>query len=114
MLTVAWKAVKPTTIAHYFKHAGFCASEEPVSDDARPDHQEAEDVATALDVGERLFADLRNSGMDIPGATTFREFADVDTALDPCAKLTDYEIVQQVLASTENESDSDDDCRPQP
>ncbi|EEC19258.1 hypothetical protein IscW_ISCW013972 [Ixodes scapularis] len=81
MFTVAWKAVKPVSIAHCFKHAGFCASEEPVTDDARPDHQEAEDGATALDVGERLFADLRNRWMDIPGATTFHEFADVDTAL---------------------------------
>ncbi|KAG0423401.1 hypothetical protein HPB47_000809 [Ixodes persulcatus] len=54
MFTDAWKAFKPTTIAHCFKHAGFCASEEPVNDDARLDHQEAEDVSTALDVGESV------------------------------------------------------------
>lgn len=53
----------------------------------------------------RVFADLRNSKMDIPGATTFRECADVDTALVQCVELRDDKIVQQVLASAENESD---------
>lgn len=54
MFTDARKAFKPTTIVHCFKHIGFCASEEPVNDDGRLDHQEAEDISTALDVGESV------------------------------------------------------------
>ncbi|EEC03522.1 hypothetical protein IscW_ISCW017141 [Ixodes scapularis] len=53
----------------------------------------------------RVFADLRNSGMGIPGATTFCKCTDVDTTFVQCAELTDDKIVQQVLASGENESD---------
>ncbi|KAM7291478.1 tigger transposable element-derived protein 4 [Ixodes scapularis] len=109
MLTDAWIAVRPSTIANCFKHAGFCASVESLADNASLDHQEAEDIAAAADVDESLFADLRDSGMDIPDAATFSAFADLDSNLELCAELTNEEIVRQVLGQPEEDSDSDDD-----
>ncbi|KAM7301103.1 tigger transposable element-derived protein 4-like [Ixodes scapularis] len=108
MLTDAWIAVRPSTIANCFNHAGFCASVESLADNASLDHQEAEDIAAAADVDESLFADLRDSGMDIPDAATFSAFADLDSNLELCAELTDEEIVRQVLGQPEEDSDSDD------
>lgn len=110
MLTDAWKAIQPSTIAYYFNHVGFYASEKPLADKARVDHQEAEDVATAVDVGECLFTDLRNIGMNIPEAPTFRAFADLDKDLELCAELMGDEIMRQVLTQPEDsDSNSDDD-----
>lgn len=85
MLADASRAVQPTTITNYFKHVGFCASNESVRGGTVLNHCNAEDIA----VGESLVADLRN-GMDIPSTTTINDFARVDNDLELCteSKLT--------------------------
>lgn len=111
MLADAWKAVQPSTIANCFRHAGFCNCEEASPGDA---------IGTAenIDNGEQLIADLRSSGMDLPAAVTFDEFAAIDDNIELCAELTDDEIVRQVTAPPQSDLDSDDEddaCgRPQP
>lgn len=108
ILSDAWKAVLPTTVANCFKRAGFCVSEQLIGNDAVLNHCVAEDVNTVLDVSECLVADLCSDGMDIPTTTTFREFAGFDNNLFLCIQLTNDEIVHQVLAQPETDYSDDD------
>lgn len=108
MLADAWKAVKPETIAHCFRHAGFAAAEEPEADDldvGDPD---------GTDGGDDLMNDLRSGGVDVPATMTFKDFARTDDNVVSCAEPTDDEILRQVVQQPESGSDDDDDDRPQP
>lgn len=108
MLANAWKAVKPETIAHCFRHAGFAAAEEPEADDldvGDPD---------GTDGGDDLMNDLRSGGVDVPATMTFKDFARTDDNVVSCAEPTDDEILRQVVQQPESGSDDDDDDRPQP
>ncbi|KAH7959215.1 hypothetical protein HPB49_009391 [Dermacentor silvarum] len=75
MLVDAWKAVQPSTIANCFRHAGFCNSEEPGARDA---NGTAEEIANTVDNSKQLIANLCGSGMDLPVAVTFHEFAAIN------------------------------------
>ncbi|KAH7977987.1 hypothetical protein HPB49_004121 [Dermacentor silvarum] len=81
MLADARKAVQPSAIANCFRHAGFCNCEESGPGDT---------IGTAenIDNGEQLIADLRSSGMNLPAAVTFDEFAAIDNSIELCAELT--------------------------
>ncbi|KAH7945237.1 hypothetical protein HPB49_008476 [Dermacentor silvarum] len=108
MLADAWKAVKPETIAHCFRHAGFAAAEESEADDldvGDPD---------GTDGGDDLMNDLRSGGVDVPATMTFKDFARTDDNVVSCAEPTDDEILRQVVQQPESGSDDDDDDRPQP
>lgn len=108
MLAEAWKAVKPDTIAHCFRHAGFAAAEEPEADD--PDVSDPD----GTDGGEDLMRDLRSVGVNLPATMTFKDFTRADDDIVSCAEATDDEILRQVVPEPESGSDDDNDDRPQP
>ncbi|XP_072142099.1 tigger transposable element-derived protein 4-like [Dermacentor andersoni] len=107
MLADAWKAVQPSMIANCYRHAGFCNSEEPMT-------EEANGTDDDINTSEQLIDNLRSSGMDLPAAVTFHWFAAIDNNIELCPELTDDEIVRQVTALPQSDSDSDTSGCPQP
>ncbi|XP_049516796.1 tigger transposable element-derived protein 6-like [Dermacentor silvarum] len=105
ILSDAWKAVTVDTICNCFHHAGFVLDDE--------DTATGHDPAAELSPDTNIIDDLHASGVDIP-AVTFEQFANLDSAVLPCAELDDEEIVRQVLEPPQVDSDSDDDAPPTP
>ncbi|KAH7960011.1 hypothetical protein HPB49_016192 [Dermacentor silvarum] len=104
----AWKALTAGTIHRCFSHAGFVAG---VESDAATQDPAPELPATVPDVsGDELIEDLRSSGVPIPATLNFGNFANVDSATVSCAELTDEEIVNEVLAPVEEDSDSEENA----
>ncbi|KAH8038585.1 hypothetical protein HPB51_002006 [Rhipicephalus microplus] len=101
MLAEAWKAVKPDTIAHCFRHAGFAAAEEPEADN--PDASDPD----GTDGGEDLMHDLRSVGVNLPATMTFKDFTRADDFIVSCAEATDDEILRQVVPEPESGSDDE-------
>ncbi|XP_064479058.1 tigger transposable element-derived protein 4-like [Ornithodoros turicata] len=101
MLSEAWKAVPQQTLRNCFRHAGFVVRNEESfkSCDPVPDIPDAEDI----------LMELRNGGVGIPASVTFEKFVGMDSAVEPCAELTDDDIIREVSDGPNSESEPEED-----
>ncbi|KAH7966021.1 hypothetical protein HPB49_013069 [Dermacentor silvarum] len=104
--SAAGKGSQRTSLSFVYK--GFVAG---VEWDTATQDPAPELPATVPDVsGDELIEDLRSSGVPIPATVNFGNFANVDSATVSCAELTDEEIVNEVLAPVEEDSDSEENA----
>ncbi|XP_064483031.1 jerky protein homolog-like [Ornithodoros turicata] len=102
----SWEAVKGSTIANSFRHAGFCKDTTQVRSTSTVGITIGNDDRSAD--ARALVADLRSSGMTIPASVKFEMYAEVDECAEFFAEMTDGEIVSQVLELPAEGSDDDD------
>ncbi|KAH7961420.1 hypothetical protein HPB52_008914 [Rhipicephalus sanguineus] len=97
MLADAWKAVTQDTLCNCFRHMGFVLDTE-----AADLPEESDSVTDLCPLMDDVINDLRSAGVSMPTERTFEQFGNADNELDFCAKLTDDEIVSQVMADSDD------------
>lgn len=73
MLTDAWQAIQPSSIANRFRHASFYSPKE-VGDA----NSTTSNTAAAADNSEQTIANLHTTGMNLAAAVTLLKCATVD------------------------------------